>query len=470
MDIIEEARNGNLERVISLIDESADIKKKNRILIIAIENGFLDIVKYLISIGADIHLENDILIHLAIKHNQTEIISFMIDNGADIYSNGDIVTYNAVINNNTDTVKLLVQHDKKIHEKYCNALQLLAKRGNLDTLEYLIDYGTINKKEFLLLGVDIYDAHLKALNEACAHDHLHIVSFLIENDHIHSEIEFPLSTSACKGNLSIVQYLMEYDSKHINKALFYGVINGHYHVAKYLLENGANPNYNDNMVTVAAIYGHIEVVTLLMDYGHDIHRDNDCIFRECCIYDQYNMIKFLLENGVNPDNYNQALLNATSNGRLKIVELLLEYGANNHEALYYSAKYGSVKVTQLLLNRGFNNNNALSISIKNGHFTISKLLMEYGMNDPLNNDLLNYLEFVKLMIKHGIKIDEKYDCSILYDANNNYDIVLFLEQFYSFDGLKGFFTDSDMVDLILKEADVKGLSCSIMESLYEHYL
>ena len=83
--------------------------------------------------------------------------------------------------------------------------------------------------------------------------------------------------------------------------------------------------------------------------------------------ESYEVAKFLLEKGANPDvqdsNGNTALMGAAFKGYPKMVDLLLEYKAdvnlpnfNNASALLFAATFGQVEIAKKLLEKGADKN------------------------------------------------------------------------------------------------------------------
>ena len=61
-------------------------------------------------------------------------------------------------------------------------------------------------------------------------------------------------------------------------ALGYASVHGHIEVAKYLISCGANVGIlQDICLTIAAEYGHFDIVVLLHENGGDLHADTPCI-------------------------------------------------------------------------------------------------------------------------------------------------------------------------------------------------
>jgi ankyrin repeat protein len=126
------------------------------------------------------------------------------------------------------------------------------------------------------------------------------------------------------------------------------------------------------------------------------------------------------------------LIAASGAGRLKTVEILIEYGAINKARsdgatpLDLASQAGHIKVVKLLLENGHANNadnkgdNSLFLAAQNGHLEIIKLLLEHdiyvnkvGKNGatPLLAAVIGWhVEAVELLLKNGAYINqEAYD-------------------------------------------------------------
>jgi hypothetical protein len=84
-------RNGCLEIAKYLVSLGADIHANEDIALIeASLNGHLEIVKYLASVGADIHTCNEYSLRTASKWGHLEVVKHLISLGADVHANEDI--------------------------------------------------------------------------------------------------------------------------------------------------------------------------------------------------------------------------------------------------------------------------------------------------------------------------------------------------------------------------------------------
>lgn len=143
---------------------------------LAVENEYLSVVKYLVSLGVDIHEKEDRALFISVKNNNLEIIEFivsinpsvllnaallfaceeknfnlvkhLVSQGADIHYNNDeplirSITTSIYTSENLELIKYLVSFGVDIHVH--NELPLLraAISGNLELVKFWISQGAI---------------------------------------------------------------------------------------------------------------------------------------------------------------------------------------------------------------------------------------------------------------------------------------------------------------------------------------
>jgi hypothetical protein len=160
----------------------------------ASEKGELDIVKYAVQNGADIHKSSDFPFRIAARKGHFEVAKYLLSLGSDVNADhGEAIRY-ASLNGYLDFVKYLVEHGANIHAVEDQPLQWAAFNGYLDVVKYLAEHG----------------ANLRSGNDRA-------LIWVIKNNH-----------------LDIVKYLIEHGSQHpnaIKKAIEYG----RKEIEKYLL-------------------------------------------------------------------------------------------------------------------------------------------------------------------------------------------------------------------------------------------
>ena len=139
MNLAEACTNGNLERVKELIS----VKVQNRALKLVAEYGHLDIVKYLIERGADIHTCDDYSLRIASCCGHLKVVQYLIENGADIHAN-DIqfsITCHALRlacwNGHLDVVKCLLKNGADIPDMDLGNPSTYEYYGHLEIVEYM---------------------------------------------------------------------------------------------------------------------------------------------------------------------------------------------------------------------------------------------------------------------------------------------------------------------------------------------
>jgi ankyrin repeat protein len=164
-------------------------ERHNRLLILASENGYLDIVKQIIYLGADVNANdnnnNITALMEASENGHLEIVQFLITNGADVNASDKYnltALMNAASNGHADIVKLLIENRANVNTINClgnTALiqvtqnSIMDKETQLDIVKQLIQSGA---------DVNIQDKYNKwtPLMDATSINKLEIVQELLE--------------------------------------------------------------------------------------------------------------------------------------------------------------------------------------------------------------------------------------------------------------------------------------------------
>ncbi|MBD2098365.1 ankyrin repeat domain-containing protein [Trichocoleus sp. FACHB-591] len=190
-----------------------------------------------------------------------------------------------------------------------------------------------------------------------------------------------------------------------------------------MIKRGADPNANDGVSPLrqAVRTGNDPLVQLLLKHGADPNQQDgntDSILQEALFSNSYisfldwtshidrfpqvsdqgmETIRFILKGGANPNDRDRAngttvLMVAAGHGNEKLVELLLQQGANakaanayGENALHYAAWRGNPAIVQRLLSEKVNVNpihhlgrTPLMFAVRRGSLPIVKLLLAQG--------------------------------------------------------------------------------------------
>jgi ankyrin repeat protein len=135
---------GELELVIWSLKKGVKYNSLNTALNGASENGHLEVVKYLVEAGADIHNSDEFPLRLAIYNGHLEIVKYLIELGADIHIYEDFALRIASRDGYLEIVKYLVEKGADIHAEDNCALNCAKINGHLEVVEYLLKNGAVD--------------------------------------------------------------------------------------------------------------------------------------------------------------------------------------------------------------------------------------------------------------------------------------------------------------------------------------
>ena len=133
--LVEVLRDTNFESELKESDFST--ADKNNYLKKAAGLGHLEIVKYLIDSGSNIHLRNNETLRWAVYQEHREIIKHLIENGANINVDGSYVLRWAAEYGHLDVVKCCVENGADILTDDSYALRIAVTNEHTEVVEYL---------------------------------------------------------------------------------------------------------------------------------------------------------------------------------------------------------------------------------------------------------------------------------------------------------------------------------------------
>ncbi len=355
------AAASNMVEFQRLLDAGVDPNEVNAagaaILLMAVKDSNVEIVKALLAAGADpntlVNAAGATILLRAIDTNHVEIVRALLAAGA-------------------DPNILAARADPNKRDGYGYApLSLAAERGDMVLVKLLLEYKAmpnladvtgetpffhaVDKKRvkisklLLAAGADPNKANnggVTPLLSAVSSNHTKIIKLLLNNDKIDPNKAnnggmTPLMLAAYNNFTKAVKLLLQKSKTDLNKGgpqgdtpLLFAVFRQHSNVAELLLAAGADPN--------------------------QVNTKGDTPLILAINMKRWNIAKLLLEQeSIDPNKANTAgdtpLLIAINNGYHNIVERLLEKGANPNKAnnegltpLRLAVNKGSMKIVELL--------------------------------------------------------------------------------------------------------------------------
>ncbi|KAJ7233750.1 ankyrin repeat-containing domain protein [Mycena rebaudengoi] len=198
-------------------------------------------------------------------------------------------------------------------------------------------------------------------------------------------------------------------------------------IVQLLLEHGADVNlrggYYGTALQAASVMGTERVVQLLLEHGADQVKGEE----------GHGVVQLLLENGADVNTqggyYKTALQAALWKGSMKVVQLLLEHGADLQGRYYGTLLQTALvkgeegySVVQLLLEKGADVNalrgyyeTALQAASRSGNMEVVQLLLKHGANVNLRGrdfgtalqaaSWKGSMEVVQLLLEHGAEVN-----------------------------------------------------------------
>jgi ankyrin repeat protein len=214
--------------------------------------GNIDIVRYLVSCGANVNPHpNDrwrplmwTPLMYAAKHGDHDMVRYLVDNGANVNtcSLRDQVLYrlspwmHAIKLGSIDILKFLVDNGANVNEYSCTTFAVSESNDNLEMIQYLVSIDvTFN------IGV--------VLEHAARYGHLELIKYLVNtnNEILNHPVEIPDYDDSDSEYRNFRLYYRENDHAHTygEYALLAAAKNGQHHVVEYFIGQKVNINARD---------------------------------------------------------------------------------------------------------------------------------------------------------------------------------------------------------------------------------
>ena len=240
-------------------DRFQSVKIKNlTAFYFALDNSYLDIVKFLIEIGTPF---DDGAMRIACSKENLPIVELLVSNGASIHFDDNLPVRLASLHGHLDIVKFLVSKGADIHVLEDYALRASCKNGHFDVVKFLVS-----------CGADIHATDDSAVIQACKNGHYEIFEYLVSlGANVRTCSEQALG-EACSG--------------------------GHLKIVKRLVSLGADIHAcHDFAFKMATACNHVEIQKYLISIGADVRSNNDYAIRMADYRCQWEMMKYLISLG-----------------------------------------------------------------------------------------------------------------------------------------------------------------------------
>ncbi|XP_012968172.1 ankyrin repeat and KH domain-containing protein 1 isoform X8 [Mesocricetus auratus] len=470
--LMEAAREGHEEMVALLLAQGANINAQTEetqetALTLACCGGFSEVADFLIKAGADIELGCSTPLMEASQEGHLELVKYLLTAGANVHATtatGDTALTYACENGHTDVADVLLQAGAHLeHESEGGRTPLMkaARAGHLCTVQFLISKGAnVNR-------ATANNDHT-VVSLACAGGHLSVVELLLAHGadptHRLKDGSTMLIEAAKGGHTNVVSYLLDYPNNvlsvpttdvsqltspsqeesqdpdrasqetspallGVQKAVSTRVpagSNSPSQTIEYptpapcsqtpgnMVSLSVPPVYpsvdidahtesnHDTALTLACAGGHEELVSVLIARDAKIeHRDKKGFtpLILAATAGHVGVVEILLDKGGDIEAQSERtkdtpLSLACSGGRQEVVDLLLARGANkehrnvsDYTPLSLAASGGYVNIIKILLNAGAEINSRtgsklgispLMLAAMNGHVPAVKLLLDMG--------------------------------------------------------------------------------------------
>ena len=425
--------------ILAIMDDLLLLIHKDDLLINFSKFGYLQIVKFLIENGADIHAQEDQCFINACTAGNLDIAEFLIENEADIHAQDDEAFIQTCLTGYLQIVQFLIENEADIHAQEDQGFINACSSGILEVVEFLIEN-----------EADVHTQEDQGFINACSSGDLQIVKFLIENEaDIHAQEDQGFIKACSNGNLELIKFLVENEAD-IHSQGDQGFINachsGILEVVKFLIENEADVHaQNDGGFIHACYSGNLEVIEFLIENGVDIHTQEDQGFINACTSKNLELIKFLLKNGADIHaKEDQGFINTCSNGDLELIKFLIENGADIHaknDEGFINACYSrNLELIKFLVKNGANihikEDQGFINACHTGNLELIKFLIENGADIHAQNDggFINAcysgnLELIKFLLENGADIHAQNDEALFQNYGSiNLEVVKFLVQ------------------------------------------
>jgi ankyrin repeat protein len=365
--------HGSLDVLRYFVDEKhLDIRAHYiNILRLSAKNGHLHIIKYCVEKGVNLYTFGNGILQLSARNGNFSVVQYFLENNSIIHDN---IIISAHLD--TETISDYLANVTMIYKDIFAALVLGAAGGYLDIVKQCIKY-------FANIHINIKDGD--PFKISLRNGGLHKIEYSI-----HVNISNVLHASIQHGHLSVTEYLVAYDRRaNISAALHIGIMYGNLKTIKYFVNQGVNININEAL-RASIEHGYIHVLRYLVKYGVNLHDNINSMLQYSIRHGHLTVVKYLVELGADiKTDIDSTLKSNMKSGSLGIIRYLIESaggggsGDSNVAVLQLSIQYDRLDVVKYLIKCNADTDTILRLSIEHDKQNIIRYLIKKGADKGL---------------------------------------------------------------------------------------
>ncbi|XP_063088286.1 ankyrin repeat and KH domain-containing protein 1 isoform X8 [Cavia porcellus] len=441
--LMEAAREGHEEMVALLLAQGANINAQTEetqetALTLACCGGFSEVADFLIKAGADIELGCSTPLMEASQEGHLELVKYLLAAGANVHATtatGDTALTYACENGHTDVADVLLQAGADLeHESEGGRTPLMkaARAGHLCTVQFLISKGAnVNR-------ATANNDHT-VVSLACAGGHLAVVELLLAHGadptHRLKDGSTMLIEAAKGGHTNVVSYLLDYPNNVLSVPT-----TDISQLTPPSQDQSQEPDRTSQEYSPALIGVQKAVSSRVPTGSNSSSQITECLTPESCSQTPSNMVPQpmpLVYPSVDIDahtesNHDTALTLACAGGHEELVSVLIARDAKiehrdkkGFTPLILAATAGHVGVVEILLDKGGDieaqsertKDTPLSLACSGGRQEVVDLLLARGANKEHRNvsDYTplslaasgGYVNIIKILLNAGAEINSR---------------------------------------------------------------
>nr|XP_042120425.1 ankyrin repeat and KH domain-containing protein 1 isoform X8 [Peromyscus maniculatus bairdii] len=457
--LMEAAREGHEEMVALLLAQGANINAQTEetqetALTLACCGGFSEVADFLIKAGADIELGCSTPLMEASQEGHLELVKYLLAAGANVHATtatGDTALTYACENGHTDVADVLLQAGAHLeHESEGGRTPLMkaARAGHLCTVQFLISKGAnVNR-------ATANNDHT-VVSLACAGGHLAVVELLLAHGadptHRLKDGSTMLIEAAKGGHTNVVSYLLDYPNNVLSVpttdvSQLTSPSQDESQVPRVPIHTLATvvppqePDRTSQETSPALLGVHKAVSTRVPAGSNNPSQTTECPTPESCSHTPANMVSPSVPpvypsvdiDAHTESNHDTALTLACAGGHEELVSVLIARDAKiehrdkkGFTPLILAATAGHVGVVEILLDKGGDieaqsertKDTPLSLACSGGRQEVVDLLLARGANKEHRNvsDYTplslaasgGYVNIIKILLNAGAEINSR---------------------------------------------------------------